>query len=264
MKLFKDPRDYQIIFLSGFLLYGILYLNWGDRWENLAAYFSGAILTQTALIRFFNLPTNSLKSAWISALGLSLLLQTGHPGFAFIAAVFAIGSKSLFRSKGKHIFNPANAGIMLLLVTGVGWVSPGQWGHEGLLILAFTASAWVVLAKVNQAKTSVVFLLTLLALDFVRGVLYLGWSPDVVLHSFSNGSLLLFAFFMITDPRTVPNHPRAQIYWAFTLALVVFALSRWFYFQTGMIWALFGFCALTPFINSRAKHTVFQWIKTNK
>lgn len=244
-------------------MYGCLFLGWSDRWVNFLAFFMGALVTQGALIRIKKLPFHSLKSAWISALGLCLLLQTGNPAFAFAAAVFAIAGKSIFRWKGKHVFNPANIGILLLLVLGVGWVSPGQWGHNGLLLFGFIVTAWVVLAKVQQVKTSVVFLVTLFVLDFLRSVVYLGWTPDVVLHSFSNGSLLLFAFFMITDPRTVPNHPKAQQIWAVALAITVFIFSRWLYFQTAMIWALFLFCGIAPLLNNKMKHPVFQWIKTN-
>ena len=45
------------------------------------------------------------------------------------APVLAIGSKFLFRVRGKHLFNPAAFAIVALLLTSDEvWVSPGQWG----------------------------------------------------------------------------------------------------------------------------------------
>ena len=47
----------------------------------------------------------------------------------------------------------------------------------------------------------------------------LQWPLDYFIHSVSTGSLLLFTFFMISDPKTSPNHPVARIIWAVLIAL---------------------------------------------
>ena len=77
----------------------------------------------------------SWKSAAISALGLCLLLKVNLLSTAVIAAVVTIASKFLIRRGNKHIFNPANFGIIVtILLTENAWVSPGQWGSSFLLV----------------------------------------------------------------------------------------------------------------------------------
>ena len=48
---------------------------------------------------------------------------------AACAAAIAISSKFLIRYRGKHVFNPANVAIVLMMLASEHvWVSSGQWG----------------------------------------------------------------------------------------------------------------------------------------
>ncbi len=81
-----------------------------------------------------------MRSAIITCLSLTLLLRAdnllAHP----IAAAAAISSKSLFRFRGKHLFNPATFGIIFAIIFLPGtWVSPGQWGQD------FAIAGWVLM-----------------------------------------------------------------------------------------------------------------------
>ena len=59
-------------------------------------------------------------------------------------------------------------------------------------------------------------------------------------HQLMNGALLLFAFFMISDPMTSPNHPRARAVHAAIVAAIAFTSgSSDFTRNNGMFWALF-------------------------
>src|SRR5205823_12023884 len=77
---------------------------------------------------------------------------------------------------------------------------------------------------------------------------YLGQRPEVLIHQLTSGSLLLFTFFMISDPKTTPRSAAARIAFGVIVACVAFVLQlRWV--QNPIIWALF-FCApLTPLFN---------------
>ena len=61
-----------------------------------------------------------------------------------------------------------------------------------------------------------------------------------------NGSLLLFSFFMITDPMTTPNAPKARIAWSILVALITFGMGAFAHVHTAPMWALFALCAITP------------------
>ena len=73
---------------------------------------------------------------------------------------------------------------------------------------------WFVLFRVGRLDTGLTFLATFAGLMFIRSYVYLGWPIDHFWHTLSSGTLLLFAFFMITDPVTTPNHPKARILWS--------------------------------------------------
>ncbi|MEO0949661.1 MAG: Na+-transporting NADH:ubiquinone oxidoreductase, subunit NqrB, partial [Cyanobacteria bacterium J06641_5] len=124
----------------------------------------------------------SWKSAAITSLGLCLLLRGNSPLTMLLAGTIAIASKFCLRWRGKHIFNPTNFGLMgAVLLTNDAWVSPGQWGGTWWLLAIFIAAGGIVLGWVGRWETSVAFLATYGALEFLRDY-WLGWSPDVWAH----------------------------------------------------------------------------------
>jgi Na+-transporting NADH:ubiquinone oxidoreductase subunit NqrB len=147
----------------------------------------------------------SLKSAAITALSLSLLLRADRSSTMILAGSLAILSKFLFQVERKHFFNPANFGIIAaLILTNDAWVSPGQWGEDGWYALLFAGTGGMVVKRVGRWDTTAAFLGTYALLEAIRN-LWLGWTWDVFCHRLMSGSLLLFALFMITDPRSIPN-----------------------------------------------------------
>jgi Na+-transporting NADH:ubiquinone oxidoreductase subunit NqrB len=79
-------------------------------------------LTQFAGTRYFNLPLFDPKSAVISSLSLCLLLRTNDPAVAALAAFVAIAIKFLIRWNNKHVFNPTNLALVVILSSGLGWI----------------------------------------------------------------------------------------------------------------------------------------------
>jgi len=268
----QDARLYQILFLALFLALGIGTRDWTLHPEVVLVAIATCLLTQAVALHWLAKITPQFalsESVWITyrsplitALGLSLLLRTEHPGIMAIAAVAAIASKFLLRIHQKHVFNPANFGIVtVLLLTGQSWVSPGQWGEESWYVLLFLGAGGLVLGKVGRWDTSVAFLGSYALLEAARN-LYLGWTWDVWLHRLTSGSLLLFALFMITDPRTIPNARGARIFWAGAIALLTFILRNSFFLSTGVFWALFVLAPLTPLLDYLWQAPRFSWLIT--
>ena len=257
----EDPRYFQILFLGSFLLYGILELSWDITWEKVVLILLSALVTQVLFALIYGKSLHSIKSALITALGLSLLLHVDQIWVGALAACLAISSKFLIRLKGKHIFNPANFGIILSIVlTSQSWVSPGQWGSNTILLFFIGSAGLMMILKVGRIDTAFAFIGTYALLRFAYVVLYLGWSTDVWIHQMLNGTLLLFTFFMITDPMTTPNHKKARWIWSLILAVVVFVASIHFYIQDAAVWALFGISLFTPLFDRIYQGSKFHWI----
>ncbi len=282
--LFQDTRDYQILLLSLFLFLGIYTRDWTLRPGLIWAIIFSCLLTQVILSVWvqaskaengYRLPSNysqypfyhfwqnesisSLKSALITALGLCLLLRGNDGKTLVIAGILAIVSKFLFRFRGKHFFNPANFGIIAALtLTNDAWVSPGQWGTDGWYLLLFLGTGGLLLKRVGRWDTSVAFLLVYIGLEAIRN-LWLGWSWDVLQHHLMSGSLLLFAFFMITDPRSIPNATISRLIWAISLAGLTFILQHVFYLNTAIFWSLFFLSPLTLVLDAIWSAPRFTW-----
>jgi Na+-transporting NADH:ubiquinone oxidoreductase subunit NqrB len=206
----------------------------------------------------------SLKSATITALGLSLLLRSDSYTTMVLAASLAILSKFLFQVNHKHFFNPANFGIIsVLILTKDAWVSPGQWGDDWWYALLFVGTGGMVLKQVGRWDTTAAFLGSYALLEAIRN-LWLGWTWDVYCHRLMSGSLLLFALFMITDPRSIPNARFSRIFWAISIGVLTFILRNQFFVSTAVFWALFALAPLSILLDFLWSAPRFSWLKQSQ
>jgi Na+-transporting NADH:ubiquinone oxidoreductase subunit NqrB len=254
--MFKDPRDFQILFLSCFLLIGICFRDFSIHFANVVAVIAATLLTQWILAPHSN---RSFRSAWITALSLCLLLRANSIFPMAAAGCLSILSKFTLRFRGKHFFNPSNFGIVILLLSGKAWVTPGQWGQDVWFAFFFLAAGAMVLRKVGRLETTGAFLLTYALLEFRRNVM-LGWTFDVFAHRMMSGSLLLFSFFMITDPRVIPDRKSARVFWTALVAVLAFILRNYFFLPTAIFWALFALSPFSIVFDALFPAKRFEWV----
>lgn len=254
-----DARLFQILFLGSFLTIGVLVRDFSVRAEQIALTFSAVLLTQAFWIHHLRLPHVGYLSALVSCFGLSILIRADNLWAHPLIAVLAISSKFVLRVDGRHVYNPANLGaILAAFVVPGGWVSPGQWGQNVLLAGWFIALGTVVTQRSRRIDIGWCFLAFYLGLLTVR-VLMLGQNPMVILHQFQSGALLLFAFFMISDPMTTPLNTRARIGYAFLVALLALIWQFVFFRPNGLIVSLFVLSPLVIWINRVAPGPAFSW-----
>ncbi len=268
-QLFKDARYFQILFQSIFLCYGIFFLHWQNENWLYATYFFTSLCTQFVCeyflgrkeLPFFKRLKNGIPSVLISSFGLSLLLKTNYWWVAVLAAAVSILSKYILRINGKHIFNPSALGIVIaLLLTGEAWISPGQWGSGVVILFGACCLGFIVVSKVQKLDVTISFLGTFAGLIFLRQIIYLGWPMDHFIQSVSTGSLLLFSFFMITDPKTIPNHTWARVLWSIAVAAVAFYLSAFKFMNGAPIIVLVFAQPLVPILDKLFKAKKFEWL----
>lgn len=262
-----DPRYFQVIFQVIFLSYGILILGWEADWQHISISIAGCLLFQYA--------ADSIKakrplkphefdrwgfSVLISAMSLCLLLKTNSWQISLLAAFLTVISKYIFRWNQKHIFNPSAFGIVAcLFFTNDAWLSPGQWGSDTVIFFTVITLGTIVVTRVQKLDISLAFLFTFTGLLYWRQVYVLGWPLDHFIHSVSTGSLLLFTFFMISDPRTSPNHPLARILWAVLIAIIAFYLAAFKWKYNTLIWVLVATAPLVPILDKIFKAKNFTW-----
>ncbi|TKB64044.1 MAG: hypothetical protein E8D47_12415 [Nitrospira sp.] len=255
-----DPRLYQIASLSTLLLYGLLWLHFDVSPVQIIVTIGTAILTQYAGARFYNLPSFDPKSPLISALSLCLLLRTDHLAVAALAAFIAIGSKFVIRWRDKHLFNPTNFALVIMLAGGLGWISPGQWGQVAWFGFLIACLGSLVVTRAARADVTLAFLTFYVGLLFARA-LWLGDPLTIPLHQIESGALLIFSFFMISDPKTTPDSRAGRIVFALMVALAALYVQFGFFRPNGPLWGLIACAALVPLLDYVLPGSRYDWSK---
>ncbi len=256
-----DPRCYQIAVLSLLLAYGIFALDFGIHWYNAVAIILAAQFAQFTCMRLVGLTGFDPLSAAITSLSLTLLLRTDVIGIAILAACIAISSKFLLRVRGKHIFNPANVALVtLMFCSDRAWVSSGQWGSAAVGAFALACLGFLVLTRAKRAETTIAFLIAFASLMIGRA-LWLGDPLSIPLHQMQNGALLIFAFFMISDPKTTPNTSVGRIVYGALVASVAYIVQFVFYEPNGPIIALILSAPLVPLLDLSMRGQIYRWEK---
>lgn len=254
MNIRLDARYFQISFQAVLLTAGVLLRDFSLLPLQMALALAAAAATQAFWLRVFKLAGVGYLSPLITGFGLSLLLRADSQWLHPLVACLAISGKFVIRIRGKHIFNPANFGVgVALLVLPGAWVSPGQWGNDLGVAVWLIGLGALVAQRAQRDDAAFLFLGTFLGLTAAR-LFYLGHSLgrgwEIWCHQALNGALLLFAFFMISDPMTLPDRPLARRLHVMLVAVVAFCWQFLFYRPNGALWALLFLAPLVPLWDS--------------
>jgi enediyne biosynthesis protein E5 len=255
----KDARIFQILFLALLLTTGVLLRDFSLHPLQMALAFAAGLATQAFWLKRLGLEQRGFLSAIVTCCGLSLLLRSdtlwAHP----LAATLAMSSKFVLRIHGKHLYNPANLGVIatITLIPGT-WVSPGQWGNDLALAVWLLMLGTIVTTRARRLDISWVFLGAFLGLVALR-IMLLGQSWAIWWHQLGNGALLLFTFFMISDPMTIPNRRGPRIAYALIVAAAAIGWQYLLFRPNALIWALFLATPLVPLLDRLFPGEGFSW-----
>jgi hypothetical protein len=253
-----DPRWFQIASLSSLLVWGVVGLSFDVDVDVCAAMLVTAQLTQLLCQRALGTPFDG-KSALISSLSLCLLLRTNSLALAVAAAVLAVVSKFIVRVNGKHVMNPTNGALAILLLAGAPvWVSPGQWGSATFLAFFLACIGTLTVTRSARVDVVVAFLGTWCLIVVGRSVM-LGEPMTIPLHRLQTGSLLLFSFFMISDPKTTPDHRVARVLFAVAVAVGAWIVQFKLFRTNGLLWSLFVCSWGVPLLDRIFRGERFSW-----
>lgn len=266
-----DSRWFQIAFLSALLSLGLAQRDFAIQATQIAACFAAALATQALWQWGLKLPTRNTwggyLSALVSSLGICILVRAENAWVHPLLAGIAMSSKYIIRAGPihckSHVLNPANLAAVLAWgwVPGA-WLSPAQWGFGTTVALLILALGAAVTGRIVRWDISFGFLLTWLLLLFGRCVvLDYEWAMAlaIVQQQISNGAVLLFAFFMISDPMTTPQHHRLRVVFAVGVAVAAFVWQYVFYKPHGLIVMLCAASLLVPLLNWRWPRQRFAW-----
>jgi Na+-transporting NADH:ubiquinone oxidoreductase subunit NqrB len=256
----SDARHFQIAALSFLLTINFVWIDFGAKPLYSALAIGSALWTQIACSRFFGLKQLDLRSPLITGLSLSLLLRADAAWLPAAAGVIAIASKFVLRVDGRHLLNPAGLAIVVLLLTTNGvWISPGQWG-TGIWLTALLAFFAILVLQAAQRSDIALFFLGAHAALLASRAWWLGDPAAIPLHQLQSGSLLIFAFFMISDPRTTPDSRLGRLFFAIAVALLGHYLAFFMQIRPALYIALIALSPATVLLNRMIPAKKFEWM----
>ena len=136
--------------------------------------------------------------------------------FARVLAVCAVRaisimSKYVLRVKGRHIWNPSNFGISVLLFLAAETVASLsiQWGNYLLPMLVIWVLGSVIIWRLHRFHITAIYVASFLAFAFLRSWMTGSpWQSEVA--PITGPMYQLFIFFMITDPKTTVRSKKWQ------------------------------------------------------
>lgn len=255
-----DPR-YLIAFLITLVLVVAQFrYHITGGYERLAAALLTCMMVEALLSWFVRGRVVNLQSAYISGISLTLLVkpQAGVLWPFMLGGFLAIASKYVLQYRRNHLWNPTNFAITTLLLAAPGTISvlSHQWGNDLTTNLVIWAFGLLIVARVRVLHITLTYVGAFLALNGLRSVLtgQLLW-PEIA--PITGPMYQLFAFFMITDPRTVVRRGKWQMVVVVIIALVE-ALIR---FGSDQAWPLpLAFNVAPAFLALAIVGPVAKWI----
>ena len=277
----RDPRLHVAAVVITIHVLGQLGLNfWVSVPQILAAILTAAIIEVTVTFRrsrSFVWPA----SAMLTGSGVALILRvpgtppddpwSTHAWYVFAGvAAFSLLTKYVIRYRGSHLFNPSNIGLVVTFIVlgstrveplDFWWAPLNSWMIAaytvilvgGLLItrrlrlLAVAATFWItlavglgLLAASGHCMTARWAFTPVCGFDYWRVIMF---SPE----------LLIFLFFMITDPKTVPSGRVGRVMFGFLVAvactLMIAPQTDEFGTKVALLGGLVVMCASRPLLD---------------
>lgn len=258
-RFWQDPRHLQILSQLVLLAAGLTFLGFDLRPVVVLATIASALVFQLAFALWFR-ATLDPRSVMASSLSLCLLLRTGEPLWGVLAALLVVASKFLIRVRGKHIFNPSDFALVVLLLAFPEhvWVSAGQWGSATLIAFLLAAVGSLILYRARRSDIVIAFLLAYTTMVTVRS-LWLNEPLTIAFHRLESGSLILFSFFMISDPKATPDSRTGRILFAILVAAGAYSIQYQMYRTNGLLYSLAALSVMIPLIDRVLPGPRYEW-----
>jgi Na+-translocating ferredoxin:NAD+ oxidoreductase RnfD subunit len=217
---FIPPIFITLILLVGNLSFGIL-----ESYTKTLLAIAVSIAVELILGRLFVGKWPHLASAYITGISVGILLRS--PAFwpYALCSAIAITSKYVVRVKHRHIFNPSNFGICVMLFLASESVATLsiQWGNNVWAMLVIWLLGSAIIWRLRRLHICAVYVVSFLAFALLRSwIVGDPWQSEV--SPITGPEYQLFIFFMITDPKTTVRSRRGQCLVAFLVAAVEMVL----------------------------------------
>ena len=211
---FLAPILITCVLLAGQLTFGFL-----ESWSRTFLAIATSLVVELIVVRALYGRWPHLASAYVSGISVGILVRS--PAFwpYALCAAISIVSKYVLRVKGRHIWNPTNFGVVMMLVLAADTVAglSVQWGNNLLPMVFVWAFGTAILWMVDRLNITLTYVVSFLIFAALRSGIT-GHSLLSEVAPITGPMYQLFIFFMITDPKTTV-HPK----WAQSVVVILIA-----------------------------------------
>jgi hypothetical protein len=169
--------------------------------------------------RFFWGKWPHLASAYISGISVGILIKSPLLWPFILCSLVTISSKYVLRIGKRHLWNPSNFGVTMMLLLAPDSVATltVQAGNNGLSVVAIWILGGLIMYRLGLFHIPLAFVLSFIPLAFLRSyVTGHPWQAEI--SPITSPMFQLYMFFMITDPKTITHRKWSQIVVAILVA----------------------------------------------
>jgi len=210
------PLLISCILLAGQLSFGIL-----ESYKKTLLAIVTAIIAESALGQIFYRKWIHPASAYISGISVGILVRSPAYWPYALCALISIMSKYVLRIKGRHLWNPSNFGISVLVFFYRDTVATLsiQWGNNVWPMLVIWVLGAAIIYRVKRFHITATYVLSFIAFAFLRSwIIGQPWQAEIA--PITGPMYQLFIFFMVTDPKTTVRSKKWQCIVVFIVAVV--------------------------------------------
>ncbi|MEX0907834.1 MAG: hypothetical protein WD054_05845 [Gemmatimonadota bacterium] len=181
-------------------------------YEAVALAIGCSLVADAAVGRWLMREKRPLSSAYISGISVGILVRSPVLWPYAMGALLSILSKYVLRLDGRHLWNPSNFGICVLLFLAPSAVAPlsVHWGNDLWPMLVIWLVGIVAVWRAGRAHITLAYLAAFVIFAAIRAPLT-GRTFLAEIAPLTGPMYQLFALFMVTDPKTTVASPRAGI-----------------------------------------------------
>jgi enediyne biosynthesis protein E5 len=198
---------------------------WLTQYSPTFAAIFATMLTEVLVGRFWYGKWPHLASAYVSGISAGILIKSPVLWPFVLCGMVSITSKYVLRVGDRHLWNPTNFGVTMMLFLAPQHVASltVQAGNEVWSVLVIWVLGGMILYNLGRLHQPVAFVAAFVPLSLFRA----WWTGDPVLAELApitSPMFQLYMFFMITDPKTTTKSK-----WSQTLVVVLVAVTETFY-----------------------------------
>lgn len=235
---YLPPILITAILASAHFTFGIL-----EAYERTALSIGTAIGTELILGRLTHGRWTNPVSAYISGISAGILIRSPFLWPYFFGAFLSIVSKYVLRLHGRHLWNPTNLGISLILFLAPHTVSvlSIQWGNAVWPMLIIWVLGIVIVYRVDRLHVSAAYVASFVVFGILRSALT-GVPVPAALAPITGPMYQLFIFFMVTDPKVSVRSKTGQV----VVVIAVAFVEMLFRLQEIIYAPLYALCIVGP------------------